>query len=262
VIRLRHYQVMALLDADWRADGPIRLNETLSLSELSGCLVLNHARLVMREMAADKGVKLTATGNFNRKFVARMVQEFRWPGYGPERVWHLNKVLNEPDFLPLDFLHALLDIARLGRKYRGTFRLTRLGRTLLAPEAAGALCAVLFDATCHRYNLGYLDRFAASDSFGPQLGLTLLMIGKVAQTPRSPEQLLTAGTLPIDPPRSDFPFRPENLFRARVLRYLEWYGLLEKIPLAANDELIEQHLYRKMPLFDRFLEFDVEAVTP
>ncbi len=35
---------MELLDADWLSEGPIRLNETLSLSDLSGCLVLNHAR--------------------------------------------------------------------------------------------------------------------------------------------------------------------------------------------------------------------------
>lgn len=251
---------MALLDTDWRTDGPIRLNESLSLSELSGSLVLGHARRVMRDMAADTGVKLTATGNFSRRFVERMVQEFRWPGYQPEEVWRLNKVLNELDFTPLHFLHALIDVAGLGRKYKGTFRLTRSGRSLLAPEAAGELNAVLFDAACHRYNLAYLDRFDATDSFQPQLGLTLFMIGKVAESPRSPQQLLAAGTLPIDPPRSDFPFRPESLFRYRVLRYLEWFGLLKKIPVAANDEWIERDLYRKTPLFDRFLSFGVEAV--
>ena len=52
-------------------------------------------------MAADKGVKLTATGNFNRSFVERMVQDFRWPGLEPDVVWRHNKVLNEPDFVPL-----------------------------------------------------------------------------------------------------------------------------------------------------------------
>ncbi len=252
---------MALLQADWRGDGPIRLNDSLSLPDLSGCLVLDHARLVMREMAADKGVKLTATGNFSRKFVERMVQEFRWPGYEPEKAWWLNKVLNEPDFTPLHFLRALIDVAGLGRKYKGTFRLSRLGRSLLAPEAAGELNAVLFDATWHRYNIAYLDGMPATDGFQPQLGLTLFMIGKVAHIPRSAKQLLTAGTLPIDPPESEYPYYPEATFRARVLRYLEWFGLLEAMPVAANDELIERYLYRKTPLFDRFLSFDVEAET-
>ena len=35
---------MELLDADWLSEGPIRLNDSLSLNDLSGCLVLNHAR--------------------------------------------------------------------------------------------------------------------------------------------------------------------------------------------------------------------------
>ena len=107
---------MELLDANWLSEGPIRLNESLSLSDLSGCLVLNHARLVMEHMAANKGVKLTTTGNFNRKFVEQMVRDFRWPGFEPDVIWRYNKVLNEPDYVPLYFLHALIDVAGLGRK--------------------------------------------------------------------------------------------------------------------------------------------------
>ncbi len=88
---------MGLLDADWLSEGSIRLNETLSLRDLSACWVLNHARLVMEHMAANQGVKLTTTGNFNRKFVEQMVRDFRWPGFEPDVVWRYSKVLNEPD---------------------------------------------------------------------------------------------------------------------------------------------------------------------
>jgi len=251
---------MELLDADWLSEGPIRLNRSLSLSDLSGCLVLNHARLVMEHMAADKGVKLTTAGNFNRNFVEQMVRDFRWPGFEPDVVWKYNKVLNEPDYVPLYLLHALIDLAGLGRKHKGTFRLSRLGRSLLPPEVAGELNTVLFDVTCNRYNLAYLDRRSIKESFQPQIGLTLFLMSRVAETPRSPEELLAITTLPIDPPQSDFPFHPEAIFRARVLRYLEWFGLLEKVRMAANDQVREQHLYRKTPLFDRFLSFEVDGL--
>ncbi len=150
--------------------------------------------------------------------------------------------------------------AGLGRKYKGTFRLSRLGRSLLPLEAAGELNAVLFDATFNRYNLAYLDRRPIKESFQPQIGLTLFLMSKVADTPRLPKELLAITTLPIDPPQSDFPFRPETVYRARVLRYLEWFGLLEKVQMAANDQVGEQHLYRKAPLFARFLSFDVVAL--
>ena len=68
-------------------------------------------------------------------------------------------------------------------------------------------------------------------------------------------------TLPIENPRPDLPTYLESLFRARVLRYLEWFGLLEKLPAAANDDLVNQFLYRKTPLYDRFLSFDLGGPT-
>ncbi|MEJ2120024.1 MAG: hypothetical protein P8Z76_04805 [Alphaproteobacteria bacterium] len=212
-------------------------------------------------MADDKGVKLTTAGNFNRKFVERMVRDFRWPGFEPDLVWRYSKVINEPDYVPLNFLHALIDLAGLGRKHKGTLRLSRLGRSLLPLEAAGELNTVLFDVTCSRYNLAYLDRRSIKENFQPQIGLTLFLMSKVAETPRSAEELLAITTLPIDPPQSDIPFHPEAIFRVRVLRYLEWFGLLERVRMAANDQFGGQHLYRKTPLFDRFLSFDVEALA-
>ena len=46
---------------------------------------------------------------------------------------------------------------------------------------------------------------------------------------------------------------------ARILRPLLWFGLLEhrstKIP---DSRFAAQHFYRKVPLFDRLLAFDVK----
>ena len=112
-----------------------------------------------------------------------------------------------------------------------------------------AVLSVVIPATA---GLDELSRSAALSS--------LFLLSKVAETPRSPEELLAITTLPIDPPQSDFPFRPEAIFRVRVLGYLEWFGLLEKLRIAANDQVGQQHLYRKTPLFDRFLSFDIEAL--
>jgi hypothetical protein len=46
---------------------------------------------------------------------------------------------------------------------------------------------------------------------------------------------------------------------ARILRPLVWFGLLESRtgPRSAT-ELVERRLYRKAPLFDRFVKFDVQ----
>jgi len=256
-VRLTSEQVYALLDADWLAEGPVRLNTALTLDDLSGSLVLDHARLVMEHLEVDGGVKLTATRAFNRKFVARMVEDFRWPGYEPERVWRLNKVLNEADFMPLDFLHAILDVAGLARKVKGTLRATKKGRALRPPEAAGKLNAVLFEATFQRYNLRYLDRMVFKDDFQPQIGVILYLMRAFPAVPRTAGELYRATTLPIEPSEKLPLYKPENVFRRRVLTYLEWFGLIERTDRAANDEWADYGLFAKTPLFDRFLSFAI-----
>ena len=59
------------------------------------------------------GAKLTAKGNLNRKLVESLAGRFQWEGYPPERVWSVNKVLNEDDYTPALYL--------LGRDDDGAF---------------------------------------------------------------------------------------------------------------------------------------------
>ena len=255
VVQLTPEQAYALLEADWLAEGPVRLNRLLTLDDLSASLVLNHARLVMEHLEADGGVKLTATGAFNRKFVTKMVEDFRWPGYEPEEVWRRNKVVNAADFVPLDYLHAILNVAGLARKYKGALRATKKARSLRRPEAAGELNAVLFEATFQRYNLRYLDRMVFEDDFQPQIGVILYLMGAFPAVPRTAGEMCRAMTLPIEPSEKHPYYKPESVFRWRVLRYLEWFGLIEKTTQAANDEWSDPKLFAKTPLFDRFLSF-------
>ena len=50
---------------------------------------------------------------------------------------------------------------------------------------------------------------------------------------------------------------------ARILRPLLWFGLLEhRAEKAPGARFAERHFYRKAPLFDRFLTFDVHTEQP
>ena len=68
-------------------------------------------------------------------------------------------------------------------------------------------------------------------------------------------------TLPPEESVMIFPSLPEAAFRSRILRCLEWFGLLEALPMAANDNLIQRLLYRRTPLFDRLIAFDDAQLT-
>ena len=49
----------------------------------------------------------------------------------------------------------------------------------------------------------------------------------------------------------------------RILRPLVWFGLLESRSEGRSmTELVERRLYRKAPLFDRFVKFDVQIEGP
>jgi len=51
-----------------------------------------------------------------------------------------------------------------------------------------------------------------------------------------------------------------SAMEARILRLLDWFGLLEsRSQDSSGKELYQPRLYRKAPLFDRFVKFDVQV---
>ena len=83
-------------------------------------LTLDHVR--------DKGpIGLTQTKAFKRSFVSWAVKHFEWPDWSEDELLRHHKVINEADFPPLELLHFLLIELKLGRHYKGEFRLTKRG---------------------------------------------------------------------------------------------------------------------------------------
>jgi hypothetical protein len=203
----------------------------------------------MEHMAANQGVKLTTTGNFNRKFVEQMVRDFRWPGFEPDVVWRFNKVLNEPDYAPLDFLHALIDLAGLGRKHKGTFRLSR-GKPKI--WACGAL-----------YALGQVS-FLSDKSFEPYLTLGKLcdLMGVGKSTASAKARLISEASGPHQ-------FHPEWTLPSILEQdpsawFIEINGLLadaRRLPVEIQEAAVQEGLIPYVPgsqerriLVDRYLQ--------
>jgi hypothetical protein len=238
-------------------DNPTRINANLILSDLEGSRVLNHARLVLLALEEEGGAKLTATGNISRKFVARMVEEFRWPDHEKEVIYSLNKVVNEEDFLPLHYLHVVMKEAGLVRKYKGLLKPSRLGRAMLDDGAAGELMGLLFTTTFEKLNASYLDRIPIRSWPQEQAGLTLYLLSQAAAEWTRPGVLMRRVAIPtLEVINAPYDF-PEFAFSGRILRYLVWFGLMEMRPPRIMDKLAVKREYRKTPLYDRFLAFDM-----
>ncbi len=257
IVKLTGQQFYAFVEDRLDGNGPCRIRDDLPFAALAGTTVLPNARILMTELEGND-TKLTARGNLNRKLVETLMERFRWDGYDADRFSSVRKAVNESDFPPAMYLHAVLKLAGLARGEKEFFKLTKKGRALLSEQEAGRLQAVLFRATFARYNPAYLDRFNLPEVFAPQMSLILYLIGRFCTDWRPAGALMRSVTIPTkDLTEPKYPELLVSAFEVRVLRYLCWFGLLEKTRPTANDDWRQPMFYRKTALYDRLLLFTV-----
>jgi hypothetical protein len=87
--------------------------------------------------------------------VAKMCPLMAWPDYDQADAFRFNKVINEPDFLPLHVVRQLVQAASLVRVQHGKLVATPLGESLLSEARQGSLLAVLFHLAFWHMDLGY-----------------------------------------------------------------------------------------------------------
>lgn len=90
------------------------------------------AVLTLQYLVKTGPIGLTPNHAMKRNFVTWAAEAFQWPGYLPEDLYGINKVLNEHDFPPLYALHDLLLSAKLVRRRKGNLYITKFGKDLLA----------------------------------------------------------------------------------------------------------------------------------
>jgi hypothetical protein len=79
----------------------IRIANDLSANEIAGSAVTRNTLILLRQATERGPLPVTTTGNLSRAVVAEMRGLIEWPHYDQADAFRLNKVINEPDFLPL-----------------------------------------------------------------------------------------------------------------------------------------------------------------
>ena len=92
-------------------NGPIRFATDLSPEEIHLSAIARNALILLHAAEIGPGLKLTATGNLSRTVVAEMLDLFSWPDLDKAEAFGFNKVINEPDFLPLFLVRHLVQAA-------------------------------------------------------------------------------------------------------------------------------------------------------
>jgi hypothetical protein len=239
----------------------IRLEPNLTMTDLAGSAVARNSLLLLRRAIETDGLKLTATGNLSRTVVTEMCEIIEWPDFDKQEMFRFNKVINEPDFLPLHFVRVLAQATKLIRARHGKLVPTRLGKSIVVKEQHGALQAILFHIAFWHLNLGYFDRNLLDSWPQNDVGVVLWSLSAAANDWLDREPLTRLCTVPITGVVGSAWDLGSYAMEARILRPLVWFGLLEH-RLETGTEPVERYLYRKTPLFDRFLKFDVQIESP
>ncbi len=217
--------------------------------------------ILLRRSIETGGLKLTATGNLSRAMVAEMFEIMEWPGLDKEGAFQFHKVINEPDFLPVHFVRVLLQGAKLFRTRRGTLVPSHMGKKMLVEGTLGALQALLFHIALWHLNLGYFDRNPVQSWPQNDVGVLLWSLSASTNDWLHPDKLTRLCTVPVIGVLELAWDLGSFAMESRILRPLWWFGLLDR-RWEGKAGIGEPSVYRKTPLFERFLKFNVQIDRP
>ena len=238
----------------------IRIANNLSREEIAGSPIARNTLILLRAASEHGGLPLTATGNLTRAVVAEMCKLIEWPDFDQADTFRFNKVINEPDFLPLHVVRQLAQAATLVRAQRGKLVAMPLGKSLLSEAGQGSLLAPLFHLAFWHMDLSYFGRGLLGSWPQADAGVVLWSLSACADDWQSAEKLTRLCTIPEPAMLSGTWDQTRYAMEAKILRPLLWFGLLEhrteKIP---DSPIGEHHFYRKTQLFNRLLTFAVQV---
>jgi hypothetical protein len=219
--------------------------------DLAHSPMLRAALLTLQYAQEHGSIGLTKSQAFKRVFVRWAVAHFDWPGKSADEMFRFNKVINEYEFPPLEVLHYLLISLRLGRHFKGEFRLTKRGAELA--QSPGRLFAELIPHFVLRIDHASYARFDERP-FG-KWDVWMNVINVEADNGTTETALFEA--LYGEPKDWDTAgWREMALFSCCVLLPLKWAGLL----VETREESPDKHICHvfKTPLWRSALKLDTD----
>lgn len=237
----------------------IRFATGLTAEEISGSAVARNTQVLLRRLVERDGLPLTATGNLSRAAVAEMRRLVEWPDYDQDGALQFHTVINEPDFLPLHVVRLLAQTARLVRAARQVGS-DGAGKSDARRIGAGQPVGSAFSLGVLANRSGIFWSWIAWLVALPQLdiGIVLWSLSVAAGDWETSERLARLCTIPKPEMLTGSWDRSAFALVARILRPLLWFGVLEyRREVLPGSQFEPRHLYRKAPLFDRLIRFDI-----
>ena len=215
--------------------------------------LLRAAQLTLQYTQDHGSIPLTPSKAFKRVFVHWAAEHFDWPNMGYAELFSVNKVLNEYDFPPLELLHFLLIELKLGRHYKGQFKITKRGSELLANPSQLLNTLVPF----YIFNLDHSSYGRSGERPFGKWDVWLNVLNVELENASTELELYEVFYGPF----SDEPmaWRATSAFYSCVLRPLSWAGVL----IEHRDQGCKRSdaVYLKTPLWPAWLQLDTDNIV-
>jgi len=252
-------QMRPLLDGDWQTGEGLRIATDLTSDEVVGSDFFFNAGALLGALRDDGPAAATATGNFSRGSVAKMVHRMRLSGDPSHHLLDRPKVVNEMDVWPLHIVRLVLSLSGLIVRRKG-FRISKRGRLLLSDNQASELYALLFRTYYRELNLSYTDSLVERPELQSSIAYSFWILSGMATAWIDEEDLSGRVWLhrlrdPAPPSLLELPHEARWRTMAWLVYPLIAFGLLEERNVPGNSPLATKVEVRKTSLFDRFLRF-------
>lgn len=248
-------------------DSLLTFNSKMSHESIKDLILIRFHKQVLTDIQAAKAIKLTAKGNFPRKFVHQLYNHkiYTSPHIDDGTI----KLLREDDFTPIHLAHVWLKMAGLIRKYNNKISVTKKGEKALLNE----------NQIYHHVLKMFLTKFAwnylsyCEDKVG-QLGWGYLMylLVKFGDEEREmsfylehyleyfSELVYEMPNTPNYPQIERFESNFKHIF---FHRFCATFGLVELRSVKGEKDILEQELWiKKTPLCDHVFQIKESNPTP
>lgn len=238
---------------------PLHLDYHGNAADIAGSVIFRNLRLYLT-LIGEGRIALLPSGAMTSESLDLLLTTMDWPDFDTEMTRHLRRPLDQETICPLDFLMALAIAARLIQIDGRRLAVTDAGRRLRENLIDASMVRAVFEAAFARVNPRTLTKLA-HPWVHEQAGIVFWCLSITADLPRSVPQLTRYCFVPpekfLDEPLNVL----EVYMRAVYLTPLSWFGLLKSMP-AVEATRVQEPLYQKTPLFDRFMQFDIERAQP
>ena len=241
-------------------ESPIRIKYVGNASELGRSVMFDNLQVFLK-LISEGRVSLDEESHLTSDSLELLLETTNWPGYDLERTRQLTRPLREDIIGPLDFLKALAIECDLIKVDGDRIEICEYGHRILQKQINLVLARRVFEAAFSKVNPRTLTKLA-HPWVHEQSGVILWGLSITADKPRSADALTRYCFVP---PKQFFEGKLKVLdiyMRSVFLQPLTWFGLMETQVVEADDANEHGLLYKKTPLFDQFLQFDIERVMP